>query len=86
MQCEGCIHGKRNQGFVIPTATIRFFCSKVAGVKDEAAAELFEPLLRSLATKDQCPHFDGGSTAIDAYRAEDLDADDRPSLSVALKR
>jgi hypothetical protein len=71
-QCELCVHGRRNQGLVIPVEKVDYYCSRVSAIRDEAVADLVEPLLKALAEDDRCPHFDSGAHLPDSYRAVDL--------------
>lgn len=71
-QCARCVHGRRNRGLVIPQADANFFCGRVARVKDEEVLLLLEPILKMLAAKHDCPHFDQGVVTNDSYLSSEI--------------
>jgi len=71
MQCDSCVHAKRNQGIVIPVGEVPFFCLSVERIKDPEIARILGPWMQSQSGAGLCPGYDGGTVTADSYRAVD---------------
>lgn len=57
---------------VISAKQVGFFCGRTARVRDEEAASILEPILKHLAERNECPHFNSWANEKDSYVALDL--------------